>query len=65
MNITAVEKATMKSQKITITNEKGRLTPDQIEKLVKDAEMNKVLDNEIKSKIEARNTLEHSCYSYQ
>jgi len=38
MNITAMEKGSGKSQNITITNEKGRLSEDDIEKLVKEAE---------------------------
>jgi L1 cell adhesion molecule like protein len=38
MNITAMEKGSGKSQNITITNEKGRLSEDDIDKLVKEAE---------------------------
>lgn len=38
MNISACEKATGKTSNITITNEKGRLNTEDIEKLVKEAE---------------------------
>lgn len=38
MNISAVEKSSGKTNKIVITNDKGRLSKDDIEKLVKEAE---------------------------
>jgi len=38
MNVNAADKSTGKSQKITITNNKGRLSKEDIEKLVKEAE---------------------------
>lgn len=37
MNITATDKATARNEKITITNNKGRLSKEEIERLVKDA----------------------------
>lgn len=63
MNVNATEKGTGKTQQITITNEKGRLNAEEIEKLVKEAEANKAEDNAIKKKIEAKNSLEHYCYT--
>merc|ERR1712107_514016 len=39
LNVGAEDKGTGKSEKITITNDKGRLTEQQIEKMIKDAEM--------------------------
>merc|ERR1712178_182486 len=39
LNVGAEDKGTGKSEKITITNDKGRLTEEQIEKMIKDAEM--------------------------
>jgi len=44
MNIHAEDKASKKVNKITITNDKGRLTKEDIEKLVKDAEKFKAED---------------------
>ena len=38
LNVTAAEKATGKSQKITITNDTGRLSKDEIEKMVQEGE---------------------------
>lgn len=54
----AIEKSTGKSNKITITNEKGRLSKDDIERLVQEAEKYKAEDEAIKKRIEARNGLE-------
>merc|ERR1719232_1271261 len=39
LNVMAEDKGTGKSEKITITNDKGRLTEEQIEKMIKEAEM--------------------------
>jgi len=63
MNVSAADKSTGKSSKITITNDKGRLSKDDIEKLVKDAEKYKAEDEAMKKKIEAKNGLENYCYS--
>ena len=58
MNIHAEDKASKKAQKITITNDKGRLSKEDIEKLVKDAEKFKAEDEQIKNRVEAKNSLE-------
>lgn len=63
LNVTALEKATGKSNKITITNDKGRLSKEEIEKLVREAESFKGDDDKIRKKIEAKNGLEHLCYT--
>lgn len=48
MNVKAVDKSTQKSNKITISNNKGRLSPEEIERLVKEAEKNKADDEKIR-----------------
>merc|ERR1712164_203986 len=63
LNVSAQEKATGKVEKITITNDKGRLSKEDIEKLVKDAEKYKTEDEALKKKIEAKNSYEHYIYS--
>jgi heat shock protein 5 len=57
VTVTAVEKGTSKKQSISITNDKGRLTPEQIEKMVADAEKFAEEDKIIKDRIEARHSL--------
>lgn len=63
LNVSAVDKATNKSNQITITNDKGRLSKEEIEKMVQDAERYKAEDEKQKEKIEAKNGLEG--YAYQ
>ena len=63
LNVSAKENSTGKSQKITITNEKGRLSKEEIERLVQEAERNKEADESASKKIEAKNQLEQYCYS--
>jgi L1 cell adhesion molecule like protein len=63
LNVSAQEKATGKVEKITITNDKGRLSKEDIEKLVKDAEKYKSEDEAIKKKVEAKNNYEHYIYT--
>jgi len=63
LNVSAQEKACGKIEKITITNEKGKLSKEEIEKLIKDAELYKAEDEAIKKKIDAKNSLEHYIYS--
>jgi len=63
LNVTAADKSTGKINKITITNDKGRLSKDEIERLVKDAEKYKGEDELVKKKVEAKNALENYCYS--
>ena len=63
LNVTAVEKSTGKQNKIVITNDKGRLSKDDIDRLVKEAEKFKDEDKKVKERIEAKNHLEQ--YGYQ
>jgi len=59
LNVTACEKGTGKTNTITITNEKGRLSKDDIEKMVRDAEKYKSEDDNMKQQVESKNSLEH------
>jgi heat shock protein 1/8 len=63
LNVSAVEKGTGKSQKITITNDKGRLSKEEIERMVSDAEKYKEEDEKESSRIAAKNGLESYSYS--
>lgn len=63
LNVSAVEKSTGKEQTITITNDKGRLSQEDIEKMVADAEKFKEDDAKITALIEAKNKLENYVYS--
>ena len=63
LNVNAVEKSSGKSEKITVTNDKGRLSKDDIEKMLKDAEKYKEEDKKAREKIDAKNGLES--YAYQ
>ncbi|KAM7314741.1 heat shock 70 kDa protein 1A-like [Ixodes scapularis] len=58
LNVSAVEKSVGKSKKITITNDKGRLTKSQIEKMIHDSENYKEQDDLERNRISARNGLE-------
>jgi len=62
LNVSAVDKGTGKQNKITITNEKGRLSKEEIEKMVNDAEKYKAEDDAMKEKIEAKNGFENYCF---
>jgi heat shock protein 1/8 len=63
LQVTAIEKGTGKSQKITITNDKGRLSKEDIDKLVKEAESYAEQDKENRERIEAKNELENYCFN--
>jgi L1 cell adhesion molecule like protein len=63
LNVNAVDKAGGKSNKITITNDKGRLSKDDIERMVSEAEKYKDEDAKHKQKIDARNGFENYVYS--
>ena len=63
MNITAEEKTTKKTSNITITNDKGRLSKEQIEEMIKKADEFKDEDNKLKEKIEVKNGLENYLYN--
>jgi len=63
LNVSAEDKTTGNRNKITITNDKGRLSKEQIERMVKEAENYKKQDEEAKDKVEAKNKLENYAYS--
>jgi len=63
MNISAEEKTTKKTNHITITNDKGRLSKEQIEEMIKKADEFKEEDNKLKEKIEVKNGLENYLYN--
>lgn len=58
LNVSAVEKEVGKVKRITVTNEKGRLTRDQVEKMIKESENYKEQDVLERNRISARNSLE-------
>lgn len=63
LNVSAVDKSTGKENKITITNDKGRLSKEEIERMVKDAERFKDEDEKQKCRISAKNSLESYCFN--
>jgi heat shock 70kDa protein 1/2/6/8 len=63
LNVAAEDKSTGKSNKITITNDKGRLSKEDIERMVEEAEKYKAEDEEQKKKIDAKNNLENYAYN--
>ena len=62
LNVSASEKSSGKSEKITITNDKGRLSPEDIERMVQEAEKFKDDDNKVKEAIEGKSSLENYIY---
>ena len=63
LNVNALEKSTGKEQKITITNDKGRMSAEEIERLVQEAERYKSEDDANRARVEAKNALENYCFS--
>jgi len=63
LKVSAVDKGTGKSEQITITNDKGRLTQEDIERMVEEAEKYAEEDKATKERIESRNKLENYAYS--
>jgi heat shock protein 1/8 len=63
LNVSAEDKTTGQKNKITITNDKGRLSKDEIEKMVQEAEKYKSEDEDHKKKIESKNGLENYAYN--
>ena len=62
LQVSAQDKASGKSQKITITSDKGRLGEDEIERLVKEAEEAAEEDRQARENVEAKNQLEAYLY---
>lgn len=63
LNVSALEKGTGKTQKITITNDKGRLSKEEIERMVSEAEKFKEEDEKEAARVQAKNGLESYAYS--
>merc|ERR1719277_975755 len=63
LNVSAADKSSGKQEKITITNDKGRLSAEDIEKMVNDAEKYKAEDDHQQEKITITNGLESYCFS--
>jgi heat shock protein 5 len=63
LHVKAEDKAAKKSQSITITNDKGRLSQEEIDRMVKEAEEMAEEDKKFREKIDARNKLETYIYN--
>ena len=64
LNVSAVEKSTGKEKKITITNnDSSRLSQEEIDRMVSEAEKFKAEDDANRNRVEAKNGLENYCYS--
>ncbi|BFF89359.1 heat shock 70 kDa protein cognate 4 [Drosophila madeirensis] len=63
LNVTALERSTNKENKITITNDKGRLSKEDIERMVNEAEKYRNEDEKQKETISAKNALESYCFN--
>jgi len=63
LNVSAMDKSSGKENKITITNDKGRLSKDEIERMVSDAEKYKKEDETQRDRIAAKNSLESYCFN--
>merc|ERR1711862_886126 len=63
LNVGAEDKGTGKSEKITITNDKGRLTEEQIEKMINEAEQFADEDKKVKERVDAKNAFDGYMHS--
>ncbi|XP_040578788.1 heat shock cognate 71 kDa protein-like [Lepeophtheirus salmonis] len=63
LNVSALDKSSGKEEKITIRNDKGRLSKEEIDKMIYDAEEYKAEDEKQKERIEAKNSLESYCFN--
>merc|ERR1711981_168440 len=63
LQVSAKDKGTNNENSITITNDQNRLTPEDIQKMIDDAEKFQEEDNLVKDKVEAKNGLESYAYS--
>ncbi|XP_072195179.1 heat shock-related 70 kDa protein 2 [Excalfactoria chinensis] len=63
LNVSAVDKSTGKENKITITNDKGRLSKDDIDRMVQEAEKYKAEDEANRDRVGAKNSLESYTYN--
>merc|ERR1711975_183239 len=63
LNVSAEDKTTGKKNNITITNDKGRLSKEDVERMVSEAEKYKAEDEANAKRIQAKNEVENYCYS--
>merc|ERR1712110_213509 len=63
MNVSAKDQGTNKEESITITNDKGRLTQEEIDRMIKEAEEFAEEDKKAKEQIDARNNLDQYIHS--
>jgi len=63
IQVSAEDKGAGNKEKITITNDQNRLTPEDIERMIKDSEVFAEEDKKLKEKVESRNELESYAYS--
>merc|ERR1711875_96802 len=63
LQVSACDKSTGKQNKITITNDKGRLSKEEIERMVNDPEKFKAEDDKQKDRVSAKNGLESYCFN--
>jgi len=63
LTVTAVEKSTGNSKNLVIKSDKGRLSKEEVERKVKEAEQYKDEDERNAARVEAKNNLESYCYS--
>lgn len=63
LNVGAEDKGTGKREKITITNDKGRLSQEEIDRMVSEAEEFAEADKKVKGRVDARNSLETYLYN--
>jgi endoplasmic reticulum chaperone BiP len=62
LQVSAADKGTGKSEKITITNDKGRLSQEEIDRMIKEAEENAEEDKKFRGRVDAKNALEGFVY---
>ena len=65
MNVTAKDESTGKSNHITITNDRNRLSKEDIDRMVSDAEKYREQDEKHRQRISARNALENMAFTYK
>lgn len=63
LNVSAQDKSTGKQNKITITNDKGRLSKEEIDRMVQEAEKFKNEDESQRERVSAKNSLESYCFN--
>jgi len=65
LNVNAKDQSTGKENSITITNDKGRLSKDDIERMVNDAEKFKGDDDKARERVTSKNQLENMAFTYK